>query len=129
MRVLRHPAARRRHDVLRGLLSPARPDTACASEPGTRGALRAVRRGKRCFCCGETEEAFLAFDHVNDDGAQHRREIAARNWGVSIYHLYLDLKRRGFPPVLQVSCHNCNMGRYRNGGVCPHQAAKVAVAS
>lgn len=31
----------------------------------------------------------------------------------------------GFPPEYQIQCFNCNLGRARNGGVCPHQARDV----
>lgn len=31
--------------------------------------------GERCACCGETERLFLTLDHVNNDGAEHRRSI------------------------------------------------------
>src|SRR5690349_6288281 len=32
--------------------------------------------GGRCVCCGESTPEFLHFDHVNNDGAEHRRELA-----------------------------------------------------
>jgi len=90
--------------------------------------------GPTCVCCGETEPLFLTFDHVNSDGAEHRRLINSRRpasigqRGVSVMSLRADLKRRGWPPVLQVLCMNCNMGRERNGGVCPHRARLHLVA-
>ncbi len=31
--------------------------------------------GQRCACCGETEPAFLAIDHVNNDGNVHRKKV------------------------------------------------------
>lgn len=35
--------------------------------------------------------------------------------------LYRSLKRRGFPKDrFRLLCANCNLGRYLNGGVCPH---------
>lgn len=31
----------------------------------------------------------------------------------------------GFPDELQLLCFNCNCGRQRNGGVCPHVDGKI----
>ncbi len=79
----------------------------------------------RCACCGEKDLRFLTLDHVNNDGAAHRKSIGnGRSAGNGIYRY---LKIRGFPnnPPLQVLCFNCNMGRQRNGGICPHQSADV----
>jgi hypothetical protein len=74
--------------------------------------------GFRCACCGETEEAFLSIDHVNNDGAEHRRQVDRRS-------MYKWLEKEGFPSGYQVLCMNCNFGKARNGGVCPHETLKV----
>ena len=66
-----------------------------------------------CRCCGETELAFLTLDHIANDGAAHRRATRATN-------LSALLKRQGWPKGFRVLCCNCNFGRARNGGVCPH---------
>lgn len=84
----------------------------------TRDALFAAYGGYVCACCGETERQFLTLDHVNNDGAAHRRALGGQ---CGMRHVYADLKRRGFPPGYQVLCFNCNLGRARNGGVCPHR--------
>lgn len=73
--------------------------------------------GARCACCGETEPIFLTVDHVRGNGAAHRREIKA---GRSVDNLYRWIIKNGFPDDFQVLCFNCNCGRYRNGGQCPH---------
>ena len=73
--------------------------------------------GFKCACCGETEPMFLTIDHVNNDGAEHRRQIGAKP-GSGFYQW---LKSEGYPPGFQVLCMNCNFGKHRNGGVCPHQ--------
>jgi hypothetical protein len=70
--------------------------------------------GGKCACCGETERLFLSIDHINNDGAKHRREVPASS-------LYRWLKKNGYPEGFQVLCMNCNCGKARNGGVCPHQ--------
>jgi len=71
--------------------------------------------GGKCACCGETELAFLTIDHVDGDGADHRRELGVK--GVR----YAWFIQNGFPKGFQVLCANCNFGRHINGGVCPHQ--------
>ncbi len=73
--------------------------------------------GYRCNCCGETERAFLSIDHVNNDGAEHRRQA-----GISTgEQLHRWLKRNGFPEGFQILCMNCQWGKRNNKGVCPHQ--------
>lgn len=71
--------------------------------------------GGFCVCCGESNLAFLTIDHVNNDGADHRREIGKGG-------LHGWLRRNGYPEGYQVLCWNCNSGRQINGGICPHQA-------
>ena len=72
-----------------------------------------------CACCGEDEERFLTIDHMNNDGAKHRREVTQGS------HLYGWLKRNNYPAGFQVLCYNCNVGRYRNRNMCPHQQPGV----
>jgi hypothetical protein len=69
--------------------------------------------GAECSCCGETELMFLTMDHVNDDGAEHRRQVPPDK-------LYRWIIKSGFPDSFRVLCYNCNCGRSRNGGECPH---------
>lgn len=73
--------------------------------------------GYRCACCGETERAFLSINHVNNDGAAHKREFNLRT-GEQMYRW---LKRNGFPQGFQILCMNCQCGKRNNGGLCPHQ--------
>ena len=68
--------------------------------------------GGACSCCGEPERSFLAVDHVNDDGKKDRSNVTG---------FYLRIVREGFPLDYQLLCHNCNYGRYLNGGMCPHK--------
>lgn len=65
-----------------------------------------------CACCGESEIRFLTIDHINGDGAKHRKEYKGLIQSV--------LKKAGYPNGYQVLCYNCNLGRAHNGGVCPH---------
>jgi len=67
----------------------------------------------KCACCGETEIKFLTIDHINGFGNRHRKQIKK--------NLYLWLKENGYPKEgFQVLCFNCNMGKNRNDGICPH---------
>jgi len=70
--------------------------------------------GGFCACCGETEPKFLQLDHMNNDGAEHRRQIKGVRLGPW-------LRRRGYPEGFQVLCANCNFAKHTNGGMCPHQ--------
>lgn len=69
--------------------------------------------GPHCNCCGETRVAFLQVDHINNDGAKHRKEVCSGEF-------YRWIIKNNFPKDLQILCANCNWGKYRNGGVCPH---------
>ena len=73
--------------------------------------------GGRCECCGELEPMFLELDHATNDGAEHRREI-----GRGSHATYKRVKADGFPrDRFRLLCANCNQGRQRNGGICPHK--------
>lgn len=76
--------------------------------------------GNACACCGETEITFLSIDHVDNNGAAHRRDT-----GVSSGHkFYRWLIRNEFPEGFQTLCMNCQFGKAQNKGVCPHQARR-----
>lgn len=77
--------------------------------------------GYACACCGESERTFLSIDHINNDGAKHRRECNLRTGE----QLYRWLARNGFPPGFQILCMNCQWGKRNNNGVCPHRSGKV----
>lgn len=73
--------------------------------------------GRACVCCGEDTFEFLTLDHKNNDGAEHRRQIAPN--GIKDGSVYRWLIKNGFPPIVQTMCMNCNWakGKY---GECPH---------
>ena len=59
--------------------------------------------GHVCTCCGETRRFFLTIDHVNNDGAQERRER-----GMNTARTLTEILRKNFPPNYQILCMNCN---------------------
>jgi hypothetical protein len=77
--------------------------------------------GGKCICCGETNLRFLTIGHKNDDGAKQRDKLGGTKYAGHIFYLWLI--RNNFPDEyeLQVECYNCNMGKQRNWGVCPHK--------
>jgi len=72
--------------------------------------------GNHCASCGETEPQFFTVDHVNNDG-----HLVRRGRGGAGPDLYYNLIRQKFPDSFQLLCFNCNLGKARNGGVCPHR--------
>jgi len=79
--------------------------------------IYAAYGGSICACCRETEPAFLTIDHINNDGAEHRRQV-----GMGWYFLRW-LKTNNYPPGFQILCHNCQWGK-RTYGMCPHQKSE-----
>lgn len=80
--------------------------------------------GAKCQCCGETGSLFLTIDHIDNDGHLYRR---ARG-NASHQGIYGWLVRQGFPAGFQVLCYNCNYGKHKNNGICPHQEGSTARA-
>jgi hypothetical protein len=58
--------------------------------------------GGSCAVCGITDPAFLTIDHINNDGAKHRKQ------GIGGYRLYHWLIQNDFPSGFQVLCWNHN---------------------
>lgn len=74
-----------------------------------------------CACCGEHRDEFLTVDHVDGDGAEHRREIGQGQ-------LYPWLKRNDWPEGFRVLCANCNWSRGVRG-YCPHERERLRVVA
>ena len=75
--------------------------------------------GYECQCprCDITEPLFLTLDHVENDGSiaikKHGNERGRKMW--------IWIKKNNFPKgMFQVMWWNCNSGRGRNEGLCPH---------
>lgn len=70
--------------------------------------------GGKCKCCGEAEPVFLVVDHINNDGAEHRKQLGGKMF-------YVWLRQNVFPKDnFQLLCWNCNMAKSLLG-FCPHQ--------
>ena len=65
-----------------------------------------------CACCKESDIRFLSIDHINNNGAEHRKSMRKSicRW----------LRRNNYPIGYQVLCFNCNLGKSINKGICPH---------
>lgn len=76
-----------------------------------------------CHCCGETIEHFLTFDHMGlkimyDQPTRKMSSVRLVRWLLKSY-------RSG----IRVSCFNCNLGREKCGGICPHKVHIQAAVS
>lgn len=82
--------------------------------------------GPRCACCGEDHAEFLTIDHIDQNGAQHRRSLQSELAWAPVRGsmcgatFYLWLKKNNYPSGFRVLCFNCNfaIGHF---GKCPHQ--------
>ena len=68
----------------------------------------------KCNCCGEKEIQFLSIDHINNDGAKHKKTMEGSiiTW----------LIKNNFPSGFQILCFNCNFAKgHVEDHICPHQ--------
>lgn len=125
----REKMTKRRSDML-AAMTPEQQAEFRKKEADKSSRLNAILRervfmaygGYKCACCGESEPTFLTIDHLHNDGAEMRRNGTHSRGGSAFYQW---LRKSGFPAGFQVLCMNCNIGKHRNGGVCPHQSRKV----
>ena len=80
--------------------------------------------GDACQCCGETQLEFLSIDHINNDGAEHRKVVKAAN-------IYEWLRNNNFPKDnFQLLCMNCNFAKgHSSTNECPHVVARKVGAN
>lgn len=95
-------------------------DAVKAKKQRVKDAVFGAYGGYRCACCGETEPKFLSIDHINNDGAQWRKDTLGSRLATG-WRTYQWLQKHSFPAGYQVLCMNCNFGKRMNGGTCPHQ--------
>ena len=75
-----------------------------------------------CTCCGESILEFLTIDHMYGKGRKQKNSL--HRWGRAFY---LWLIKNNFPEGYQVLCYNCNCGRAKNNGICPHKRREGVV--
>jgi hypothetical protein len=78
--------------------------------------------GSKCACvgCSEMNPKFLTIDHVANDGAIDRQKNGGSMWA-----LLRRVIKQHFPARYQLLCYNCNLGKHRNGGTCPHNERHI----
>ena len=138
----RHPGVEFMPHAKTGPRSLQRTCRRCATESARR-SYATLRQdvqnayGGACQCCGETEPVFLAIDHINGHGGDHRRSLPAlspslrphkkrktQERGSSTFYRWL--RRSGYPKDdFQLLCFNCNRGKHVMK-VCPHQTQPTA---
>ena len=73
--------------------------------------------GGKCVCCGETNIEFLCINHINEDGAKHRKELGLSG-GTSFYRWLI---KNNYPKDnFNILCQNCNFATFFYK-ICPHQ--------
>lgn len=81
--------------------------------------------GMRCSYCWEDNPRLLSIDHVNNDGAAHRKALRGRHSKKYMQYnnveMYRDIIRRGFPPGFDVLCVGCNLKKHHLGGKLPEK--------
>lgn len=78
--------------------------------------------GNKCNCCGEDNPLFLTIDHINNDGYKIRPRNKNGNYSAPFSgQYYIQIIKANFPKDLQLLCWNCNCGKHRNKGICPHK--------
>lgn len=112
-------ANRERHRASSRAYGAAHRDAISAKRKAARRAMKQSvldAYGGTCACCGEATFEFLTLDHVNGDGAAHRK---VHGPGRSD-KVYAELIGAGFPAGYRVLCFNCNSARGFYG-YCPHR--------
>jgi hypothetical protein len=77
--------------------------------------------GNKCNCCGEKTITFLTIDHIDNNGAEHRRELAGDSGKFCGSAIYSWLIKNKYPDGFQILCANCQLGKQLNNGICPHK--------
>ena len=77
--------------------------------------------GNECKCCGEAYLPALAVDHVNGDGAEHKKEL---RYNPSHSYFLKHLKAGTLKRPIQLLCHNCNIAKGTDL-TCPCRYAKA----
>jgi hypothetical protein len=78
------------------------------------------RYGNKCLCCGETNRAFLTIEHLNGGSRKHRKYFPG-----GVERIIRNIRDNGWPEGYATLCINCNFGKWRMGGTCPHVIEKA----
>jgi hypothetical protein len=73
--------------------------------------------GGACECCGIDNLQLLSIDHIDGNGASHRKSIK-KSAGAGFYSW---LKKNNFPDGFRTLCYNCNCA-LGHCGYCPHKS-------
>jgi len=81
-----------------------------------KACIKHYSKGKMtCSCCNESNVGFLAIDHIENNGSQHKRKIKKSK-------IFKWLSDNKFPQGYKVLCFNCNSGRnLTENKICPHK--------
>jgi hypothetical protein len=75
-----------------------------------------IMYGSKCNCpgCKEARPVCLTLDHTQNDGYRNRKEgrNTEKEWKTALENYN--------PSTYQILCYNCNCGKNKNGGTCPH---------
>jgi len=66
--------------------------------------------GGKCEICKTKDLDILTIDHLNNNGAEHRKQYRK---GMRIYQI---IEKENYPPEFQILCFNCNIKKERNRG-------------
>lgn len=69
--------------------------------------------GGKCCCCGPQVDKYFQLDHVNDDGAEHKKLLTGNPRNGNMYRW---AAKNGFPDNLQLLCCNCHQAKSYFGG-------------
>jgi hypothetical protein len=72
----------------------------------------------KCSCpgCNVDDIDVLCIDHINGDGAEHRKNNGLKGGS----DMYRWIRKNGYPDDLRLLCHKCNQALH-NYGYCPHE--------
>jgi hypothetical protein len=65
--------------------------------------------GGACVCCGISDIDVLTIDHIDQQGAAHKRALKLASGG----NTYRWLRDNGYPEGFRLLCFNCNVKAYR----------------
>lgn len=68
--------------------------------------------GKSCSLCGFSNMDALTIDHIDQNGAEHRRELKGSRQGGGMM-TYRWLVKNSFPGGFRTLCQNCNVIAYK----------------